>query len=377
MQRGKRLIVALLTGLSMTAAGAEYEIRWLEKNYDFGLMKEVAGPKSGRSRFVNTGKKPVTITYARPSCGCTSVDYPEEPIMPGDTATICYTYDPTGRPGRFEKSVKVTLDDSRKEIIRISGNVLGTPESLSMFYPIEVGHLRLTDGGIDAGTVTMGSAPNKFVNGYNQSPDTIRPRVTSGSPGLKITTNAEAVGPGDIVTYGLYFDTRAHGETGPVEIPVVFSLDERRERGEKGERGERGESAESGEGSASYTLIYRAEVLPAPTAAINRGKTGECFIAPGNIDLGSIPSGGNGVDFTFRILNQGRGQLDVTRIYGDREGFRLVKGPEKIKGGKSAEVICRLETGLMGKGPFRMKVKVLTNDPMKPVNEISVSGEIE
>ena len=363
MQRGKRLIVALLTGLSMTAAGAEYEIRWLEKNYDFGLMKEVAGPKTGRSRFVNTGKKPVTITYARPSCGCTSVDYPEEPIMPGDTATICYTYDPTGRPGRFEKSVKVTLDDSRKEIIRISGNVLGTPESLSMFYPIEVGHLRLTDGGIDAGTVTMGSAPNKFVNGYNQSADTIRPRVTSGSPGLKITTNAEAVGPGDIVTYGLYFDTRAHGETGPVEIPVVFSLDEM--------------CGESGEGSVSYTLIYRAEVLPAPTAAINRGKTGECFIAPGNIDLGSIPSGGNGVDFTFRILNQGRGQLDVTRIYGDREGFCLVKGPEKIKGGKSAEVICRLETGLMGKGPFRMKVKVLTNDPMKPVNEISVSGEIE
>ena len=111
------------------------DVVWLEKDYDFGLMKEEAGPRTGSVRLVNTGPEPVVITGARPSCGCTGVAYPEDPIEPGDTVNFSFTYNPLGRPGKFAKSIRVYIGDFDMATIRIRGNVLGTPESLTTLYP--------------------------------------------------------------------------------------------------------------------------------------------------------------------------------------------------------------------------------------------------
>ncbi len=352
-----RKIGILLAGL-LFGSSAWGQIEWLEKDYEFGLMKELAGPKTGVSRFVNRGKAPVTITYARPSCGCTSVEYTETPIEQGDTATIRFTYDPTGRPGRFEKSIKLTFNDEWKDLIRISGNVLGTPESLAVFYPVEVGPLRLTEDGINAGTITMGGLPTKFINGYNQTGDTIRPVARSGAPALKVTTSTEAAGPGDIVTFGIYFDSRAHGVAGPVEIPI--------------------EILSNGEGSESHEVLFRTEVLPDRRPGIERnpGKNGVCFIAPTTVDLGIIPAG-NKREFSFRIMNQGRGALQVSRVYGDSEAISLREAPKRLKGGKSGEAELTLDAGLLPAGPFRMIVTVITSDGNLPVQKVAVCGVVE
>ena len=80
----------------------------------------------GRVRFVNTGGEPVVITGARPGCGCTGVEYPHDPIEPGDTAVISFTYNPAGRPGAFEKSIRVYIGDNTTERVMIRGTVLGT-----------------------------------------------------------------------------------------------------------------------------------------------------------------------------------------------------------------------------------------------------------
>ena len=116
----------MLAGLAVMQASGE--VRWLETKYDFGLMKEAAGSEA------------VNVLDAKPSCGCTGATYPQDPVMPGDTAVITFTYDPAGRPGRFDKTIKVRFDNGRREVIRIVGNVLGTPESLAQFYPVEAGH---------------------------------------------------------------------------------------------------------------------------------------------------------------------------------------------------------------------------------------------
>lgn len=49
----------------LVPAVARGEIVWLEKEYDFGLMKEEAGPKTGSVRLVNTGPEEAVITGAR------------------------------------------------------------------------------------------------------------------------------------------------------------------------------------------------------------------------------------------------------------------------------------------------------------------------
>ena len=59
---------------------------------DYGTV----APNSDGKRefvFVNNGNKPLIITSASGSCGCTVPSFPKEPIMPGAKAVIGVKYD--------------------------------------------------------------------------------------------------------------------------------------------------------------------------------------------------------------------------------------------------------------------------------------------
>lgn len=220
MDRLKR--VGWLVGLCLSSA-ASAQVTWLEPVYDFGLMKEVEGPREGRTRFVNNGPAPVTVLEAKPTCGCTSTRIPDEPVAPGDTAAIFFTYDPAGRPGRFNKHIKVLFDSGLRQSIGIRGNVLGTDESVAQFYPVECGPFRLSEDRLLMGNVTRGKTPNVFVNAYNLSNDTVPLRVRSGNRALRVKVSATDVAPGDVATIGLFFESAGWEKPGPFEIPVEFT----------------------------------------------------------------------------------------------------------------------------------------------------------
>lgn len=56
-------------------------VQVIDSVYDFG--KAVEGTKVVYNyRFKNTGKKPLVISAAHASCGCTVPERPEEPIKP-------------------------------------------------------------------------------------------------------------------------------------------------------------------------------------------------------------------------------------------------------------------------------------------------------
>lgn len=74
--------------------------------------------------FVNNGTKPLIITNATGSCGCTVPTKPTEPIMPGQKGVIGVKY-ATDRVGPFTKTVTVTSNASDKpKTLTIKGNVL-------------------------------------------------------------------------------------------------------------------------------------------------------------------------------------------------------------------------------------------------------------
>ena len=62
-------------------------VELIDKVYNFGTISE--GEKVEYNfRFKNTGKKPLIITNASASCGCTVPEKPEKPVMPGETSFI-------------------------------------------------------------------------------------------------------------------------------------------------------------------------------------------------------------------------------------------------------------------------------------------------
>lgn len=76
-------------------------------------------------RFKNTGEKPLVISSANASCGCTVPEKPEQPIMPGETGFIKVVFHSKGRVGPIQKVVQV-VSNAYPEIpvLKLTGEVM-------------------------------------------------------------------------------------------------------------------------------------------------------------------------------------------------------------------------------------------------------------
>jgi hypothetical protein len=101
--------------------------KFKEEVHDYGEVPE--GPQAETDfEFKNTGKKPIVITGAQGSCGCTVPKWPSEPILPGKKGTIHVTYNTAGRQGPIDKSVTIHSNAQQNPmILRIKGSVKPKP----------------------------------------------------------------------------------------------------------------------------------------------------------------------------------------------------------------------------------------------------------
>lgn len=93
--------------------------------FDFGKINESAGTATCDFTFTNKGTAPFIIQRVQASCGCTTPDYTNEPVLPGKTGKIKVTYSTTGRPGSFDKKVTVFSNvPDEVYVLTIKGEVL-------------------------------------------------------------------------------------------------------------------------------------------------------------------------------------------------------------------------------------------------------------
>jgi hypothetical protein len=99
-------------------------------SFDFGTIKESPTGAEHVFEFTNTGKEPLIIQNAVGSCGCTTPDWPKEPILPGKTGKIKVHYASQGRVGPIQKSVFITsnaapgADGQPRYELKITGTVV-------------------------------------------------------------------------------------------------------------------------------------------------------------------------------------------------------------------------------------------------------------
>ena len=127
----KILLFAVAFIMALTVSAQEKQIIEIaEKTHDFGTIKEEDGRVSHVFTFKNATEGPLTIKNVRASCGCTTPAWSREPIAPGAEAQITVTYNATGRPGAFHKSVTVTLSNGTEDftqVLFIKGKVTPKP----------------------------------------------------------------------------------------------------------------------------------------------------------------------------------------------------------------------------------------------------------
>ena len=90
---------------------------------DLGMMQPGV-PKTGIVRLTNNGNAAVQIKKAVASCGCTTPNWPREPILAGETAEIEITLKPSLKQGqKLSKRVTLQMMAGPPQVITVEGEV--------------------------------------------------------------------------------------------------------------------------------------------------------------------------------------------------------------------------------------------------------------
>jgi hypothetical protein len=134
----KRKLGSLLTLCLLIAgftANAQGELKFEKETHDFGTIAE-GTQASYEFKVTNVGNQPVVIANVQPACGCTTPDWTKEPILPGKSGFIKASYNSSGRPGPFHKSITIISNSIKPNaVIFIKGEV--GPKDLKTSYTPE------------------------------------------------------------------------------------------------------------------------------------------------------------------------------------------------------------------------------------------------
>ena len=107
--------------------------------HDFGKIYD-GKPATHEFVFTNKCKIPLVLSNVQPACGCTTPEWPREPIMPGQKAKIKAIYNAGSYRGVFAKGITVQSNSASGNVqLTIKGNVLDTPKEPKSPVKLDVG----------------------------------------------------------------------------------------------------------------------------------------------------------------------------------------------------------------------------------------------
>ena len=366
MKRALLIAWLLLAGAAFNLV-AQPQATWLERNHDFGVFHEKDGKVRCQMRVTNTGSAPLLIVKAQAGCGCTGIDYPEQPIMPGDTATVSLSYNPSGRPGQFTKQAIIfTNTDTKRTILEISGNVIPTDATLNKEYPIKAGNLRISQRDIPFGELIKGKGSTQYLSAYNASTDTLLVSVTGAKQHIRPAVVPDTVPPARVTALTVHYVSKYAPLWGlNVDTLTLES---------------RPLSPASAEGKGSADIHVMAQVMEDFDNLTDKQRADAPVIAVDcdeRLDFGTLKAG-EVVIRTFTITNKGKEPLAIRRLWVPQgEGITLKADRQEVKRGKKATITVTVDTDCQQENLLNVPLTLLSNDPDNPRVTIRLVGIID
>lgn len=351
------LLIALAAGLCSSAAP---KLNWLNPHHDFGAFREEMGPVTCTFMAVNVGDEPVVVVDARANCGCTQPRYSREPVVPGDTLRVSVSYNPSGRPGRFSKNVKVSTNTGSTAMLVIRGTVIGAPATLQSRYPEEAGRLRMSNRIVAFGETTRGRVLAGAVNIYNPTQDTIAPKIVDLPPYINMIMKPTAIPPGEQGALSLTAYTDRCDEYGLVEgsFRIIPEPD-------------------SSDSSSEIKTVMIVNEDFSKMKPEEREKAPKIRVSEQSVDFGDFGRSDGEIVKELTITNEGRSTLLIRKLSTPEKAVCVSLSTDKVKPGKSAKVTIRLNPALVKGEMLNGRLTLVANDPDHASQIIRLVGTVK
>ena len=97
---------------------AQAKIKFTETKKDLGKVKK-GDIVTTDYEFINEGNQPLIITNYEVECSCTTVDFPKQPIAPGQTNKLTVKFDTKSAYDRQDRKVVIISNAKNSASVRI------------------------------------------------------------------------------------------------------------------------------------------------------------------------------------------------------------------------------------------------------------------
>ncbi len=358
----KRLILFTAVLFSIAAMAQQPVITFEKTTHDFGKINEAGGRVTTVFEFVNEGMIPLVLTNVRASCGCTTPKWTREPIEPGQKGNITVTYNPNGRPGRFQKTVTVTSNATEPTTkLYIKGEVIPKPVKPTEQYPVQMGELRLKKKSINFGNITKGS--NKLLEieyaNTTTAPITIDVLTRDQDKFFAPNITKKELQPNETGKLQVALQSNDCPLYGPVDAKMYVVVN-----GEKKMTDEFAITLKA-DLKEDFSKLSVEERQQAPILEITNP-----------IQLGTIKAGKK-LSSKVTLSNVGMNALVVRRIISNDTNINLVAPKSAIKGGRKADLKLEVNALDLEAGNYSRIITIITNDPAHTVVRLRVDWVVE
>ena len=363
----KKILSVMTLALCATMMMAQQPVITFEKTeHDFGKINEADGRVTTVFEFKNEGMEPLILSNVRASCGCTTPKWTREPIEPGQTGQITVTYNPNGRPGRFQKTITITSNATEATTkVFIKGEVIPKPAKPVNQYTVQMGELSLKAKSVNFGTVKKGQKINHEIEYANHTDHdiTVDLAVRAEDNFLVYQVTLPTVKPNETGKLAFVFDSEVCKLYGPVDFKAFVVVN--------------GKNIQTDE----YALNFKAEMEEDfSQLSITDRQQAPILVLEDVVDLGLVAPGKK-VKKAIMLQNNGVNPLIVRRAYSANDFLTAVAPKSGIKSGKKAEIKLDLTAVMDGKpmeaGAYTREVLVITNDPNQPKKIVKVTWHVQ
>ncbi len=336
-------------GESATSSSLKFD----NKEWNFGTIKETDGVVSHTYVFMNISDKPINIDDVLASCGCTTTSYTTAPIESGEVGEITVTFNPINTSGEVIREVYVLTNERKNsDILVVNATVEPAPLSLRQKYPIALkNNFRIERTNSVFGYIAQGRSESKGIMLANLGDKTVKLR-------------AETVGNSSFLRVECPYIIEPEGEENLVfsyKIPIgkdnygilrdsvwIWIDNERAER-----------------------PILISAIMTDDFSNMDHNRPA-IRVTPSYFDVG-LKGRNKTIKNKILISNDGNIDLIIRAIDIDSETSIELSKDDIIKPGESINVNLTTKTP-SGSGQSIIKsVTLITNDPVRPQKEIRIS----